>query len=74
MEHPLVGNFDQYTDDELQEKINEINNKILMAYKMGNQQLIGQLQMALESFRAHQTQRNQKNQSDGDHKDKIDIS
>jgi len=74
MEHPLVGNFDQYNDDELQEKINEINNKILMAYKMGNTQMIGQLQMALESFRAHQTQRNQKNHTDGDHEDKIDIS
>jgi len=74
MEHPLIGNFDQYTDEQLQEKINEINNKILMAYKMGNQHLIGQLQMAQESFRAHQMQRNQQNQANGDHEDKIDIS
>ena len=74
MEHPLVGNFDQYNDDQLQEKINEINNKILMAYKMGNTHMIGQLQMALESFKAHQKLRNQQNTSDGDHEDKIDIS
>lgn len=74
MEHPLVGNFDQYTDEELQNKINELNNKVMIAYKLGNTQMIGQLQMALESFKAHQNYRTQQNQTSGDHDDKIDIS
>lgn len=74
MEHPLVGNFDQYNDEELQEKITELNKKILIAHRMGNAQLIGQLQMALEAFKSHQYNRSQQKKSDSGYDDKIDIS
>jgi hypothetical protein len=51
MEHPLIGNIDELTIDELSDKVNELGKKLNIAYSTGNGQLINQLQMALETFR-----------------------
>jgi len=51
MEHPLIGDIDQLTIDELSDKISELTKKTSIAYSTGNGQLINQLQMALETFR-----------------------
>lgn len=74
MEHPLIGNLSNLKEEELQEKISELNNKLVQAYRMGNTQLIGQVQMALESYKNHAQSRRQQQQTNSGHDDKIDIS
>ena len=49
MEHPLIGSLDEYTSEQLLEKISELNRKLGIAYNMGNAHLCNQLRMAIES-------------------------
>jgi hypothetical protein len=51
MEHPLLGNLDEYSIDELNSKISELNKKLNIAMSTGNAHLCNQLRMAIESFR-----------------------
>ena len=50
MEHPLIGNLDQLTADELSGKVNELSNKLNIAMRSGNGHLCNQLRMAIESY------------------------
>lgn len=50
MEHPLIGNLDSLTMDELQTKIQELNRHLRYAQRTNNSFLVGQVQMALESY------------------------
>jgi len=50
MEHPLIGNLDSLTEQELLEKITELNRKLSIAYQTGNNYLCNQLRMAIESY------------------------
>ena len=50
MEHPLIGNLDQLTADELSSKVNELSNKLNIAMRSGNAHLCNQLRMAIESY------------------------
>ncbi len=50
MEHPLIGNLDELSIDELNSKISELNKKLSIAMGTGNAHLCNQLRMALESF------------------------
>jgi hypothetical protein len=75
MEHPLIGNIDHLTEDQLSEKINELNRKLNMAVRSGNGHMCNQLRMALESFQSKYQQKLQdarKGQS-SNFDDKIDI-
>jgi len=75
MEHPLIGNIDHLTEDELSEKINELNRKLNMAIRSGNGHMCNQLRMAIESFQGKYQQKLQearKGQSTN-FDDKIDI-
>ena len=75
MEHPLIGNIDHLTEDELSEKINELNQKLNMATRTGNGHMCNQLRMAIESFQSKYQQKLQearKGQSTN-FDDKIDI-
>lgn len=72
MEHPLIGDLSNLKEEELQTKISELNNKLMQAYRMGNTQLIGQIQMVLESYKNQVQSRRQ--QDKPVHDDKIDIS
>ncbi len=70
MEHPLIGNIDHLTEDELSEKINELNRKLNMAIRSGNGHMCNQLRMAIESFQSkYQQNKGQSTNFD----DKIDI-
>jgi hypothetical protein len=51
MEHPLIGNLDELTVDELSTRVNELSNKLSMATRSGNGHLCNQIRMALESYR-----------------------
>ena len=75
MEHPLIGNIDHLTEDELSEKINELSRKLNMAMRSGNGHMCNQLRMAIESFQSKYQQKLQearKGQSTN-FDDKIDI-
>jgi hypothetical protein len=49
MEHPLIGSLDEFTAEQLLDKITELNRKLTIAMRMGNAYLCEQLRMAIES-------------------------
>jgi len=52
MEHPLIANLDSLTEQDLLDKIAELNRKLGIAYRTGNGHLCNQLRMAIESFQS----------------------
>jgi hypothetical protein len=73
MEHPLIGNIDSLTNDELMEKITDLNNKYTICMRTGNHQVLGQLRMAMETYKNKLSEKT-KRANPEDFKDKIDIS
>jgi len=70
MEHPLIGSVDSLTIDELGSKISELNKKMGIALRMGNTELVRQIQMALETYQIKYTEKstalfNKQNDKDG---------
>lgn len=53
MEHPFLNREDLQSKsvEELQDSISSLNSKLTFAYRTGNQPLVHQLQMVLESYR-----------------------
>lgn len=76
MEHPLIGNLDDFTIEQLQDKINELNKKLGIAYRGGNSQLCNQIRMAIDTFRAKAQQKQDElyNSQSSGYDDRIDIS
>lgn len=79
MEHPLIGNIDHLTIDELQARVTELTKKISLAHRLGNAHLRAQVAMALETYqtklRAKQQELwDQQRKNGTDYSDKIDIS
>lgn len=50
MEHPLISSLDDLTAEELLEKVTELNKKLAIAMRGGNNYLCNQLRMAIESY------------------------
>ena len=73
MEHPLIGNIDSLTNDELMEKITDLNNKYTICMRTGNHQVLGQLRMAMETYKNKLAEKT-KRANPEDFEDKIDIS
>lgn len=63
MEHPLVGNLDELSSDQLTAQISDLSRKLSIATRSGNAQLCNQIRMALESY---QNKYQQKLQADYD--------
>lgn len=76
MEHPLIGNLDSLSVDDLTTKISELNNKLSVATRSGNAHLCNQLRMAIESYNNKYQEKLQElyAKTQKDFKDKIDIS
>ena len=75
MEHPLINDIGGLDEQQLMDKITELNGKLTVAMRMGNSSLINQVQMAIETYRRklsemHAAERNK----DDKFEDKIDIS
>jgi len=51
MTHPFIHDLSDKSLEDLQETISGLNKKLTFAYRMGNQSLIQQLHMALDSYR-----------------------
>jgi hypothetical protein len=79
MEHPLIGDINNLTIDELSAKVSELSNKLNIAIGMGNAHLCNQIRMALETFRnkyQDKLQESYKKQEEASHinfDDKINI-
>jgi hypothetical protein len=76
VEHPLIGNIDDLTTDQLVEKVNELSSKLNIAYRTGNGDLCNQIRMAMESYNTKLREKQQKQYSDSgqNFNDKIKIS
>ncbi len=77
MEHPLINGVDELTDQEIADKIQDLQKKYSMAMRMHKQQMAAQIVMALDSYKAVQTNRAQRQWEDKNGKNldgKIDIS
>jgi len=73
MEHPLIRNLNDLSNQELLDKISELHKKLAIAAKTGNGHMCDQIRMALESY---QNQFNEKTRKDSGtpFDDIIDIS
>jgi len=73
MEHPLIKNLNELSNQELLDKISELNKKLAIAARSGNGHMCDQIRMALESY---QNQYNEKTRKDSGtpFDDVIDIS
>ena len=74
MEHPLIPNIDNLSADELSTKIYELNKKLSIAWRLGNNHLCNQLRMAIETYQTKYTEKLRASQSGTDAEGIIDIS
>jgi hypothetical protein len=74
MEHPLIGSLEDFTAEQLLEKISELNRKLGIAYRMGNNDLCNQLRMAVESHQTKYQEKIRRNDGDNNFDSVIDIS
>ena len=58
--HPLTSDLSKLTDDELQQKRGELQNRLIMSYRMGNADLVMQVQLLLGDYDIELQTRNQK--------------
>jgi len=58
--HPLSPDLSKLTDDELQQKRGELQNRLMMSYRMGNADLVMQVQLLLGDYDMELQTRNQK--------------
>jgi hypothetical protein len=76
--HPLAPDLSNLTDDELHKKRAELNNRMMFAYRMGQGNIISQIQLLLGDYDIEIQKRNQKmfddlQKNNKNFKDKIDI-
>ena len=75
MEHPLIGDLNDLTLEELSSRVNDLNQKLSMAMRTGNGHLCNQIRMAIESYQVKYQEKLQESykKSDVDFGDKIKI-
>jgi hypothetical protein len=82
MFHPLSGDVEELTDQELSDKMQELTKKLNQSYRMGNAHLANQINMIMQEYREERMRRDRemmkKLQEQAEGKDKfgesIDIS
>ena len=73
MEHPLISSLEGLTEQQLLDKVNELNRKLTIAMSTGNGYLCDQLRMAIETYQ-NKYQDLIRNNPDNDFNSVIDIS
>lgn len=58
--HPLAPDLSKLTDDELQKKRSELQNRLGYVYRMGNADLVTQLTMLINDYDIEIQTRNQR--------------
>ena len=72
MEHPLIGDLNKLSSEELNSKISELYKKLGIATRSGNAHLCNQLRMAIESY-SNKYQEKLRNEQNKNFDDKINI-
>ena len=58
--HPLAPDLSKLTDEELNQKRGELQNRLIMSYRMANPDLVTQLQLLLQDYDMEIQARNRK--------------
>ena len=58
--HPLAPDLTKLTDDELQKKRSELQNRLAFVYRAGNADLVGHFSMLINDYDIEIQARNQK--------------
>ncbi len=58
--HPLAPNLETLTDEELHTKHSDLQTRLNTAYRMGNADMVNQLQLLLQDYAMEVERRNQK--------------
>lgn len=74
MEHPLIGDLNQLTAEELNSRISDLYQKLNFATRSGNGHMCDQIRMALESYQTKYQQKLQETNKQHNFDDKIKIS
>ena len=77
MEHPLVYIDPELNADQLLDRINELNRKLMIATRSGNGHLCNQIRMAIDSYRTRYSaimEQQNKDRQGPTFEDRIDIS
>lgn len=72
--HPLEGDIQSLKDDELENKLRDLNKRYLTASRLGNQSLAEQVLMLLTSYRQEQTRRQRKSFDDAIKKSQGEVN
>lgn len=73
MEHPLISDQKSLTDQELWDRISDLQKKISFARRSGNGHIVNQVQMALESYQTEHRNRLEEQYKKSTSKDFGDI-
>jgi hypothetical protein len=60
MGHPLTPDLSKLSMEELTKKHSELLNRITVAYRWGNADMVGQLQMLMQDYTGEMQERNNK--------------
>lgn len=62
--HPLLNSLKDMSDDDLYNKLNELNKRYMQAYRFGPHEIIPQVQMLIEDYNAEINKRNAQKMKD----------
>ena len=74
MEHPLIGDLNNLSMEELLNRIADLNKKLSIAMRSGNGYMCNQLRMAIESHQVKYQEKLQESYKNNNFGNKIDIS
>jgi hypothetical protein len=60
MGHPLAPNLTELTNEELNKKYNDLITRMNQAFRWGNSDMVGQLQMLMQDYQEELANRNRK--------------
>jgi hypothetical protein len=72
--HPLEGDIQSLKDDDLENKLRDLNKRYLTASRLGNQSLAEQVLMLLTSYRQEQIRRQRKSFDDAIKKSQGEVN
>lgn len=57
MQHPFIGDLSDQSLEDIQGKIQSLTKNLTFAYRSGNQNMVNQIQMVMDSYKAEATKR-----------------
>lgn len=57
MQHPFIGDLSDLSLEDIQGKIQTLSKNLTFAFRSGNQNMVNQIQMVMESYKAEASKR-----------------